>query len=157
MKFKKIDKRIIYGIVIVILFIIVILLLLSHKTMKCTSTTKQKNYTLETQYIVKAIGNKVKKVKINETITSKDEELLKKYEEQLKEQYEYNKKTYGGYKFKVTNKNGKVKSNVEINYNKIDMEKFITDNEAMKTYSKNNKFTLDGAKKLYASTGAVCK
>ena len=157
MKSKKLDKRIIYGIGGVVLLVLVVLLLTSHKTMKCTSTSKQKDYTLETQYTVKAVGNKVKKVNIKETITSKDDKILEKYENQLKEQYEYNKKTYGGYSFKVTNKNGKVKSNVDINYKRFDMKKFIENNEAMKTYSKNNKFTLDGAKKLYESTGATCK
>ena len=40
---------------------------------------------------------------------------------------------------------------------KFDMYRFIDNNEAMKKYTKNNKLTLDGAKKMYESTGATCK
>ena len=37
------------------------------------------------------------------------------------------------------------------------MKQFIDNNAAMKEYTENNKLTLDGAKKMYEATGAVCK
>lgn len=151
------NKKVLYGIGGVLLLLLIVLLIATHKTMKCSSVSKQKQYTLETEYVVKAVANKVKTVTIKETITSKDKDILKKYENQLKTEYEYNKKTYGGYTFTVTNKDGKVVSNVKIDYKDFDMKKFVKNNVAMEKYTKNNKFTLSGAKKLYESTGAKCK
>ena len=37
------------------------------------------------------------------------------------------------------------------------MKKFIKANPAIKKYTEKNKLTVDGAKKLYESTGATCK
>ena len=155
------NNKVLFGIAGAAIVLLLLLLILQNinKTVTCSSTSDQsKNgYILSTEYVIKSKNKIVKSVNIKETITSKDEKLLSNFEKQFKEQYEYNKKAYGGYKFKVTNKNGKVTTNVEIDYSKFDMEKFTTNNVAMKQYTKNNKLTLEGAKKLYESTGATCK
>lgn len=142
---------------LLVLVLAVILLTGCDKKMTCTSTSKQSSYTIESKYEITANGENVKQVKVTETITSKEKKKLEDFEKQFKNQYEYNKKTYGGYTYKVTNSNGKVVSTVTIDYNKFDIKKFIKDNAAMKSYTKNDKFTLSGAKKLYESTGATCK
>ena len=40
----------------------------------------------------------------------------------------------------------------------MDLDKFIEDNEAMKSFvNKDNKLTVDGVKAMYESIGATCK
>ena len=155
------NKNLLIGIcggVVIILFVVIVILF-SSKTTVCTSKSDQsKNgYILETKYIIKSKGKNVVSINTQETITSKDKKKLDKFEKDFKEQYSYNSKNYGGYKYTVTNKNGKVTTNVTVNYNKFDMKKFIRNNEAMKKYTEKEKLTLEGAKKLYTSTGAKCK
>ena len=155
------SEKILYGIIaIVLIFIIVVVVIFSgNKETICTNKSDQsKNgYVLETKYIIKSKGNIVKSVDVVEIITSKDQKLLEKYEKQLKRDYAFNKKTYGGYTYKITNENNKVISNVNIDYKKMDIKKFMENNEAIKKYIMNNKMTLVGIKKMYESTGATCK
>lgn len=154
---KNLSNNKIIIIAVIVVLIVSILLFTNNKTIKCTGTSKQTGYTYDTEYIIKASGNKVKTITIKETITSKKATILDKFEKQYKEQYEYDKKTYGGYQYTINNKDGKLEVNVDIDYKKMDMEKFIKNNATMKQYTKKNKLTLKGAKKLYESTGAVCK
>jgi uncharacterized lipoprotein YehR (DUF1307 family) len=158
------DKRriLVIGTVSIILVILVIILLLSlfrSKEMVCTLKSDQSNsgYILETKYVIKYRGDYVNTVNITETITSDKKEVLEKFAVQFNDQYSYNKKTYGGYNYSVDNTGNKVESNVEIDYTEMNLEKFIKNNEAMKEYTKNNKLTIEGAKKMYEASGAKCK
>ena len=100
----------------------------------------------------------VNKVEITQVIESDDEKVLKDFKSQLEEQYKSNKKTYGGYTYKVNIKGKKLTADVTIDYKKFDLDKFVKANGAMKEYvNKKNELTLDGAKKMYKSTGAKCK
>ncbi len=155
-------KNYIYvGIIVLIIIaniVVFLLLTFSNKEIICTSKSDQsKNgYILETTYKIKYKNEMVTSINIKEIITSKDKKKLKSFAKQFEEQYEYNKKTYGGYTYKVTNKDGKVESDVTVDYKEMDMKKFIKNNEAMKKFTNDNKLTLEGAKKLYESTGAKC-
>ncbi len=156
------NNIVLYFVVVLVIIVFVTLTKLalsSNKQLVCTNKSDQSSngYVLETKYVIKSKFSKVKTINISESITSKDKKVLDNFEKQLKDNYSYNKKTYGGYKYKITNNNGVVTSNVIINYKKFDIEKFIDNNEAMKKYTKNNKLTLEGAKKMYESTGATCK
>lgn len=155
------DKKIIIsGVAAGVIILGALLFVLNgSKKMTCSLVSDQsKNgYRLESKYEIIAKGNFVREVKIKETITSKDSSMLEKFEKQLKDQYEYNKKTYKGYTYTVTKKDNSVITDVVVNYKDFDMIKFIKNNEAMKQYTKNNNFTLKGAKQLYESTGATCK
>ena len=124
----------------------------------CTSSSKQINYTIKTKYIINSRKNMVESVNINQTIISKDKKILSDFKNQLDGQFSINKSLYGGYTYNIKVKNKKLVSKTIINYEKLNMKKFIKDNGAMKDYiNKNNKFTLEGAKKLYESTGAKCE
>ncbi len=128
------------------------------KVVSCKSSSKQTNYTIETKYTINSRKDIVESININQTISSKDEKILKDFEKQLKEQYKSNNSLYGGYSFDIKIKGKKLTSKVTINYEKLDMKKFVKDNGAMKDYvDKDNNFTLEGAKKLYKSTGAKCE
>ena len=159
MKNKKILIIILEVVGALALIVILFFLFGNNKKTVCTLTSNQsKNgYKLESKYEINSKGNIVKTVEVIETITSKDKETLDKFEKQFKDQYEFNKKTYKGYTYKITNNGSKVVATVTINYKDFDMDKFIKNNEAMKQYTKNNKLTLDGAKRLYESSGATCK
>ena len=124
----------------------------------CSNSNKQINYEISTKYKISSREDIVESVKISQTIKSKDKKVLKDFEKQLNEQYSLNKSLYGGYSYDIKVKGKKISSKVTIDYEKLNMKKFIKDNGAMKDYiNKNNKFTLEGAKKLYESTGAKCE
>ena len=157
---KKIFKnKLLIVSILGIIIVLLIITLFSTKETTCTKKSDQsKNgYVYETTYVIKSRRGIVKSVEVNEVITSKDWSILKKYYKSLKEQYAYNKKTYGGYKYKVTNKDGKVTTKVIINYNKVNMKKFLSNNPSMKRYLKNDKYTLEKAIKMYKASGATCK
>ena len=155
------NNKLLYGIIgVCLIFIIVIVVIFSrNEEIICTKESNQKksNFIYKTKYIIKARGSLVKSVNITEVIESSDNKVLEKYEKQLKKDYSYNKKNYGGYTYKVINKNGKVISNVTIDYKEFDLVKFSEDNEAMKKYTMNNKMKLAGIKNMYEATGAICK
>ena len=155
----EMKRLIITGVIVGLVLLVVIINVFNTSTMVCKSISDQSKsgYTIETRYIIESRGKIVKKIKITEIIKSKDEKKLKDFEKQFEKQYSYNKKTYGGYDYKVTNKNGKVTTNIKIDYRHFDMKKFAKDNGAMKEFIVDDKLTLSGAKKLYESTGARCK
>jgi len=141
-----------------LVLVLCILLTGCGKTMKCNSSSKQKDYTISTDYVIKSNKDIVTKVTIKQVIESKDKDVLKNFESQLKSQYESNNKAYGGYDYKLKISGKKLTADITIDYTKFDLDKFVKANAAMKEYvNKNNKLTLEGAKKMYKSTGATCK
>lgn len=130
------------------------------KITKCTLTSDQSasGYVLDSTYEIYSKGDVVYKVSTKEVVTSKNNTVLQYFEKTLKDQYKSSNDIYGGYSYDVKTKDGKVSSTVTIDYNKMDLNKFVKNNTAMKSYvNKNNKLTLEGAKKLYESLGATCK
>ncbi len=148
-----------------IIFISISILLLSgcgskKLTTKCTLDSDQSasGYKLESVYNIYSTNGIVDSVKTKEVVTSKNNTILSYFENILKSQYTKAGKAYGGYTFNVKKEDDKVTSEVTIDYNKMDLSKFVRDNASMKSYvNKSNKITLDGAKKIYESLGATCK
>ena len=119
---------------------------------------KASGYNINSTYNIYSDGKTVNKVVMEEVVTSKNTTVLKFFEKKLKDQYEKINSTYGGYTIDVKNKDKKVISTVTIDYNKMNLKKYVKDNVALKSYiDKNNKMTLKGAKALYESLGATCK
>ena len=148
------------GIATGIVLIIVLFLIFTNttKVTTCKLNNKQSNYDITSTYSIKSRGDVVKSVEVNQTITSKEKDILKSFEEQYKNQYSLNKKLYGGYNYEVKINNNKLVTKVTIDYDDFKLDKFVKDNKAMKKYiNKDNEFTLEGAKKLYNSTGAKCE
>lgn len=126
-------------------------------TCSLTSDQSTSGYKLVTEYKIYSKKDIVTKIKSETTITSKQEKVLQNFEEDYKKQFEKNKSTYGGYDYNLEIKNDTLVSNLTIDYSKYDMNKFVEDNVAMKEYvDKDNKFTLEGAKKYYKTIGAKC-
>ncbi len=64
---------------------------------------------------------------------------------------------YGGYEYKIDINDNELNANITIDYTKYNMQKFVSDNVAMKEYvNENNELTLEGAKKYYESIGSKC-
>ena len=126
---------------------------------KCTLVSDQSasNYTLKSEYNVISNKDKVYRVETVEVVESKNNTILAYFEDQLKKQYKSYNDTYKGYKYDVVNKDGKVIAKVTIDYTKMDLDKFVKDNPAMKSYvDKDNNITLSGIKTMYESMGAKC-
>ena len=144
-------------------FMLVVLLtgcLGKDKVTKCTLKSDQSasGYKITSEYNVYSSKDEVNKVVTTETVESKNNTILAYFEKQLKSQYKANNDSYGGYKYEVTNKDGKVVSKVTIDYSKMNLNKFIKDNPAMKSYvNKSNKITVKGIKSMYQSMGATCE
>lgn len=128
------------------------------KTCKSTTNDVANGYKLESEYTVYAKGDVVDKVVTTETITSENEETLDYFEEYLEDTYSSIDEVYGGYENDVTNENGKVISKTTIDYNEMDLAKYVEDNTAMKDYvNSDNKMLLEGVINIYESLGAICE
>ena len=125
-------------------------------TLESNDTTS--GYSIKSTYEIHSKNDVVSKVKTTEEIKSENDSILDYFESSLNSQYEVSNNQYGGYKYKVTKKNNTVKSVSTVDYNKMDLEKYINDNSALKEYvNSDNKISLKGIKTLYESLGATCK
>lgn len=125
----------------------------------CTLSSKDavNGYQLNSTYKINYKGEIVESVETEEVVTSDKEEILSTFETSLNNTYKKTNDTYGGYTYKVTKEDGKVTSKVTIDYSKMDIEQFVTDQPALKSYVKDNKLLTDGLKSMYETLGATCK
>ena len=131
-----------------------------EKVVKCTSSQKDLNngYELKSEYTIYAQGDVVKSVKTKEVVTSDQESILSYFQTTLNTTYENFNKEYGGYTYEVVKEENTVTSNVEIDYTKMDLDKFSKDQSSIKSaMNDNNELTLDGMKSMYKSLGATCE
>ena len=108
-------------------FMLVVLLtgcLGKDKVTKCTLKSDQSasGYKITSEYNVYSSKDEVNKVVTTETVESKNNTILAYFEKQLKSQYKANNDSYGGYKYEITNKDGKVVSKVTIDYSKMQVD-----------------------------------
>ena len=126
-------------------------------TAECSFESKQSDYKIESKYKIYYKKNIVKKVDIDEVISSSSKDKLEEFSNSFKSQYESNNSMYGGYTYNIKINKDKLKLSVSIDYTSFNMKKFIDNNAAMKEYvDKNNKLTLDGAIKMYEASGSKC-
>ena len=153
-------KKVIYSVTLVLTVVLFTAGCGSSNTIKCTLESDQSasGYKIKAEYVIYKDGDIASKVETTETIESSNTTVLSYFEKSAKEQYKTNNEKYGGYDYKITNENGKVTSKVIVDYTKQDLNKFIEDNPAMKSYvNEDNKLTVDGVKTMYESLGATCK
>lgn len=128
------------------------------KTCTLTSNDPTLGYKLESEYKIYGEGDVANKVVTVEVVSSDSQDNLDYFEELFKSTYASTNEVYGGYTNKVTNKDGKVTSETTIDYNKMDVEKYVKDNSVMKSYvNKDNKVLVDGVVKIYEAIGATCE
>lgn len=115
-------------------------------------------YNLQTEYKIYSEKDIVNKIEINETISSNSSAIISYFENYFTSSYNFNNTIYGGYKNKIVNENDKLKSITTINFNEMNLEKYVEDNSSFKEYfTKDNKLTLEGVKAIYTNLGAICK
>lgn len=161
---QKVDKRILTAVFVLVLFAVVILLKPTAATnvsvTKCSSSTNQSasGYKLTSNYDIYAKGNIVSKVELKQVIETTSTEVLNKFKSDLENQYSSNKALYGGYTYDISASGNNLNVTVTIDYNELDMNKFVSNNVAMKEFlNDDNNFTLEGAKKMYSLSGAKCE
>lgn len=129
------------------------------KTLICKMNVPntEEGYTTTGEYKVEYKGKYVERVTSTEIVTSENETILNYFEEYLHNTYDEMDEKYGGYDTKITNENGEVKAVVKIDYTKYDIEKYVEDVPAVKSYIEDGKYTVEGIKKLYGILGAKCE
>ena len=129
------------------------------KSISCTLSTNDvvNGYQLNSTYKINYVDKYVKTVETEEIVTSDNETIIDTFEETLNNTYQKTNEAYGGYDYKVTKENGKVTSKVTIDYSKMNLQQFITDQPTLKSYSKDNKLLVEGIKEMYTSLGATCE
>ena len=124
---------------------------------KCSGTSNQSDYKITSNYVITSRKGIVDKVELEQVIESNTSSLLDNYREILARQYNSYNNLYGGYKYNLYLEGNKLTLNLIINYDKVNKEKFITDNVSFKEFvNDKNEFTLDGAKKMYEASGMKC-
>lgn len=127
-------------------------------TCKLKNNVPGSNYSLESSYTVYSKNNVVNKVVTEEVVSSESESMLDYFKEYLEETYEAQNDTYGGVTNEVKKEEGKIISSTTIDYNVMDLAKYVDDNSALKNYvNDDNKLTTEGVTGIYKSLGAVCE
>ena len=114
-------------------------------------------YETTAEYTIYYTGDYVDKVDTVETIISDSTEILDTMEAYINTTYDSMNNAYGGYTYEVKKEDGKVISNVEIDYTEMDLDRYVTDQSLMTNYVKDGKFLLDGIVEIYEATGATCE
>lgn len=129
-------------------------------TISCslTSNNTVSGYSLKSTYTIYSKDNEVQKVITKEVVTSDNSSILSTFETTLNQTYSKTNETYGGYDFKITKDGNTLTADTTIDYNKMDLKKYVEDNSSLKPYvNDNNMLTTDGLKTLYTSLGASCE
>lgn len=162
-KFKlKKNKKVFILIALAIIIIVILICFFvfgKHKT-TCTMKSDQSRngYVLNTTYTIIYQRGIVKKVKIKEVVQGDTDSILDNFKTGWTDNYEYLNKTFGGYTYQIKKKNKKVISDAVVDYEKINMKKYLRINEAMKEFvNDKEQVTVKGIKKMYENSGAVCK
>ena len=128
----------------------------SDSVMKCNINTNLGTYTLNSDYEVHHDGKYVKSITTTETVSSTDSSIIDQMATYMDSMYQELSDTYGGYKYNVTKNNGKVVSNVTVDYTKINLKKLVEDDESAKLFVEDDKVTLEGIKETYKNLGVEC-
>ena len=115
------------------------------------------NYELTSTYIINYTGEFVDSVNTKEVVDSDVSSILDTLEETLNSTYSASNDVYGGYTYKITRSDNEIISDVFIDYKKMDLEQFVTDQPVLKSYMKDGKLTVEGIKSIYTSMGATCE
>lgn len=125
------------------------------KTMTCKKTGLQDNASISTTYKVKYSGEIVHSIYSVEEINSTDSSFLDDYEKRMTTIYS----PYLGikyYNFNIENKNNKVIVTVDVNYDKVDIEKLKKIDSSNESLFTNGKVNINTIKSLYNNIGVTC-
>ena len=144
------------------LFIIGFILLLtgckSSNVIECTmdSPSSFTDYKFTAKYSIYKDGEYVKSITSVEKYTADDTEALINLKNEAEAMYKAYNDKYKGYVYTINIDGNTLESKVIVNYDVLDYKKYLEDNPVMENYTKNNRFTVEGAKAMYALLGAKC-
>ena len=130
-----------------------------QEIMHCESSTRDvvNGYETTSEYTIYYTGDYVDKVETVETVMSESEDILDTMEDYVNNTYDSMNNAYGGYTYEVIREENKVISNVEIDYTKMNLDQYVTDQPTMSDYVKDDKFLVDGIVEVYEAIGATCE
>lgn len=129
----------------------------SDKVMKCSLTTTDASYTLQSEYEVHHDGKYISYVEMKETVTSNDSSILDQMESYMKSMYASLGASYGGYDYNVNKSGNKVESKVKTDYTKMDLKKLVESDSSASIFVEGDKVTLSGMKEVYKQLGVTCQ
>jgi uncharacterized lipoprotein YehR (DUF1307 family) len=150
--------KLIFLIIILILLVIIIYFFLNpiKGTVICTYTNNNSSYKISTKYKINHYKDEVLYLSTKEVITSSDTDMLEEYKSSLELLYsKYNDLEY--YNNSISLNNNKLVTITNINYKKLDFNKFIELDNGNKDILVNNKVSLKKIKKIYKENGARCR
>ena len=110
----------------------------------------------ESTYLIKFKNRYVVNLYSKEIIISNDDKMLEQYQNTLELSYlKYN--TLDNYYNSVTLNDNELTTITKINYEKLDIDKFISIDNSNKNLFSNKKIKLTKLKKIYTDNGAKCK
>lgn len=117
----------------------------------------QGSYKVKSEYVVTYDGKKnVVKVDSKEVVSSSDEAVLDQFEETVKAQLDqFEDVKY--YDFSIDRKKGELIEKININYAKMDVDKFLSLNPTASSMFENGKVKYDTIISVYKSLGAKCE
>lgn len=130
----------------------------SGKVIKCTNNIEQGGIKYSATYEISLDkDNNVKSVQTTETVNSEDASYLEAAKQSAEELYKTSNQTYGGYDYSVKISGNTLTSKCTIDYNKMNVKKFVEDNGLENFVDSNNKVKVEGVKRIYEALGAKCE
>ena len=130
----------------------------NNKTLKCTNKIETDELKYSSTYeIVYDSDKKVKEVNTKEVITSEDESYLEEAKKSSEQLYEENNKEYGGYDYKITINGNTLTSKCTIDYSKMNVKKYVKDNNLTNFADSNDNVLLSSLIEIYKTLGAECE
>lgn len=130
---------------------------LSTITCKTDGAIEGDGYSVETNYKINYSDDYVDNVETIETVVSDDEDILDSMESYLDSTYTTAGETYGGYTYNVSRDGNTLTATVTIDYNVMDLDKYVEDYPTMESYIEDGKFLVDGITEIYESLGTTCE
>lgn len=154
------NKKVIYSSLAIVILITISIILFNilnptNGTLICTYNNKTDVYNISTRYEIKFTNRVVTNLYTEEIIEVADEEMLSEYKTSLGLVYsKYQDLKYYDNSIKV--KNNKLISKTNINYQKLDISKFIALDKNNRKLFTNNKVELKLLRKTYEEKGSRC-
>lgn len=127
---------------------------------KCTlkNNNISAKYSLNAEYSIYSKKDIVNTVEVKEKVISSSSAIIDYFEKYLTTLYSTSNNTYGGYNNKIVKENDELTSTTTINYEQMNLEKYVEDNPTIENYvNDKNELTLEGVKSIYTSLGAICE
>lgn len=126
-----------------------------EKKMTCRRTMVSGNDVVTATYNVWYQGEIVSKIKSIESLTSSNESTLEDYREKMSTLYS----PYSGidyYNYNINQKGNQVSVTLDVNYEKVDVEKLISIDPNNESFFHEGKVYLSTLLDLYENVGVIC-